>query len=152
MCQVFFAWADEKVAKRIPFSFQAKNFPRRNRRTLRWRPAGELSGGWEKHTVSRFVYCMCQAWRGNASLLRHWRKIQKPGRGESRGRGKVGEGGMRAVSPKPLSIPLGPFEFFRKFAEIFAAQGAPPVSLAKIFNQKSFNNIVWTPLGSRVNI
>jgi hypothetical protein len=64
---------------------------------------------------------------------------------------------MRAVSPKPLSIPLGPFEFFRKFAEIFAAQGAPPVSLTpvaneKIFNQKSFNYIVWTPLGSRVNI
>jgi hypothetical protein len=27
------------------------------------------------------------------------------------------------VSPKPLSILLGPFGFFRKFAEIFAAQG-----------------------------
>jgi hypothetical protein len=25
-------------------------------------------------------------------------------------------------------MPLGPFEFFRKFAEIFAAQGAPPVA------------------------
>jgi hypothetical protein len=28
-----------------------------------------------------------------------------------------------SVSPKPLSIPLGPFRIFRKFAEIFAAQG-----------------------------
>ncbi len=27
--------------------------------------------------------------------------------------------------PKPLSIPLGPFRIFSKFAEIFAAQGAP---------------------------
>ncbi len=49
-----------------------------------------------------------------------------------------------SVSPKPLSIPLDRFEFFRKFAEIIAAQGAPPVSLTpaaseKIFNQKSFN-------------
>jgi hypothetical protein len=41
--------------------------------------------------------------------------------------------------PKPLSIPIVPFQFFRKFMEIFAAQGAPPVSLEKIFNQKSFN-------------
>jgi hypothetical protein len=33
-----------------------------------------------------------------------------------------------SVSPKPLSIQLGPFEFFSRFVEIFAAQGAPPVS------------------------
>ncbi len=39
----------------------------------------------------------------------------------------------------------GRFEFFRKFAEIFAAQGWT-------FKQKNFNNFVWTPLGSRVNI
>jgi hypothetical protein len=61
-----------------------------------------------------------------------------------------------SVSPKPLSIPLGRFELFRKFAEIFAAQGAPPlVSLtpvAKIFNHKSFNYLVWTPLGSRAGV
>ncbi len=42
--------------------------------------------------------------------------------------------------PKPQSIPLGQF---RKFSEIFAAQGAQPVSLTllangKIFNHKSF--------------
>ncbi len=41
--------------------------------------------------------------------------------------------------PKPLSITLGQFQFFRKFTEIFAAQGAPPVSVEKIFNQKSCN-------------
>jgi hypothetical protein len=35
--------------------------------------------------------------------------------------------------PKPLSIPLGQFRIFsRKFAEIFAAQGAPPVSLTPV--------------------
>ncbi len=64
---------------------------------------------------------------------------------------------MNLASPKPLSIPLGPFPIFLKFAEIIAAQGAPPLSLTpvakgKIFNQKSFHYFVWTPLGSRVNI
>jgi hypothetical protein len=57
------------------------------------------------------------------------------------------------VSPKPLSIPLGPFRIFRKFAEIFAAQGTPLVSLTpvaneKIFKLKNFNYFVFTPLGS----
>jgi len=33
-----------------------------------------------------------------------------------------------SVSPKPLTIPFGPFKFFQKFVEIFAAQGLPPVS------------------------
>jgi len=33
-----------------------------------------------------------------------------------------------SVSPKPLWVPI-PFQFFRKFAEIFATQCAPPVSL-----------------------
>jgi hypothetical protein len=40
---------------------------------------------------------------------------------------------------------------YRKFAEIFAAQGAP-VAYEKMFNQKTFDYFVWTPLGSRVNI
>ncbi len=39
-----------------------------------------------------------------------------------------------SVSPKPLSIPLGPFRIFRKFAEIFAAQGWPPVSTTPVAN------------------
>jgi hypothetical protein len=34
-----------------------------------------------------------------------------------------------SVSPKPQSIPLGLFQIFRKFAEIFTCQGAPPVSI-----------------------
>jgi hypothetical protein len=49
------------------------------------------------------------------------------------------------------------FEFFRKFAEIFATQITPPVSwhrwqMEKIFKQKNVNNFVWAPLGNRVNI
>jgi hypothetical protein len=57
-----------------------------------------------------------------------------------------------SVSPQPLSLPLGLFQIFSKFTEIFAAQGAPPVSLTqvtngKIFKHKSFNYFVWTPLG-----
>ncbi len=60
-----------------------------------------------------------------------------------------------SVSPKPLRAIL---IFFRKFAEIFAAQGASPVSLTPVANEKKssnwkkFNYFVWTPLGSRVNI
>jgi hypothetical protein len=41
-----------------------------------------------------------------------------------------------SVSPKPLIIPLGRFEFFRKYAQIYAAQGAPPVSLTPLANEK----------------
>ncbi len=41
-----------------------------------------------------------------------------------------------SVSPKPLSIPLGPFQIFSKIAAIFAAQGAPPVSLTSVANGK----------------
>jgi hypothetical protein len=35
------------------------------------------------------------------------------------------------VSPKTLSLLLGPFRFFRKLLEVFAAQGAPAVPVAK---------------------
>jgi hypothetical protein len=64
---------------------------------------------------------------------------------------------LLVFSPKPLSIPLGPFRIFQKFTEIFTAQGAPPGvvdrwQMEKIFNQKSFNYFIWTPLGSRVNL
>jgi len=31
-----------------------------------------------------------------------------------------------------VSIPLGRFDFFQKFAEIFAAQGAPPVLMTPV--------------------
>jgi hypothetical protein len=39
---------------------------------------------------------------------------------------------FKSVSPKPLIIPFRIFEFFRKFAEIFAAQGLPPVSTTPV--------------------
>ncbi len=56
--------------------------------------------------------------------------------------------------PQASEYPRGRFEFFRKLSEIFAAQGAPPVSLTpvaneKIFNQKNLKFLVCTPLGSR---
>ncbi len=51
-------------------------------------------------------------------------------------------GFLESVSPKPLSIILGPF----KFSDILEDQGAPPVSLTPVtnvkntvFKQKSFN-------------
>jgi hypothetical protein len=47
---------------------------------------------------------------------------------------KAGESGISFS--KPLSILLGRFEFFRKFSEIFAAQGAPPVSLTPVAKKK----------------
>jgi hypothetical protein len=51
-------------------------------------------------------------------------------------------------SVSPLSIPLGPFQIYRKFVEIFAAQGAPLVSLMwqmeKNLNQKSFHYFLDT--------
>jgi hypothetical protein len=54
-----------------------------------------------------------------------------------------------SVSSKPLSIPLELFIVSRKFAEIFPAQGAPPVSLSPVANGKSlqsekFYYFVWT--------
>jgi hypothetical protein len=39
-----------------------------------------------------------------------------------------------SVSPKPLSIPLEPFQIFRQFAEILISQGAPPVSTTPVAN------------------
>ena len=40
-----------------------------------------------------------------------------------------------SVSPQPQSIPLGSFKFFRKFAEIFASQGAPPAANCQRYQQ-----------------
>ncbi len=37
-----------------------------------------------------------------------------------------------SVSPQPPGTPLVPFRIFRKFAEIFASQGAPPVSTTPV--------------------
>jgi hypothetical protein len=44
-----------------------------------------------------------------------------------------------SVSPQPQSIPLGSFQIFSKFAEIFASQGAPSVSTTMDANKKLGN-------------
>jgi hypothetical protein len=45
-----------------------------------------------------------------------------------------------SVSPKPVIILLGRLEFCRKFAEIFAAQDAPQVSLTPVANGKNLQS------------
>ena len=50
-----------------------------------------------------------------------------------------------SVSPQPQSIPFRPFRIFRKFAEIFASQGAPPVWTTPVANfANSFASVVDT--------
>jgi hypothetical protein len=41
---------------------------------------------------------------------------------------------MNQFPPSPRVFHLNRFEFFRKFAEIFASQGAPPVSTTPVAN------------------
>jgi hypothetical protein len=66
-----------------------------------------------------------------------------------------------SVSPKPLSIPLGSFRIFSKirgdirssmFATGVVDTGGNKCKMQKIFNQKSFNYFVLTPLGSVINL
>jgi hypothetical protein len=57
---------------------------------------------------------------------------------------------MNQLPPSPNVFHYDRLTFFRKFAEIFAAQGGG--KWKKIFNQKNFNNFFWSPLGSRGNI
>jgi hypothetical protein len=59
-----------------------------------------------------------------------------------------------SVSPKPLSIPLGPFQTCSKIAEIQYLQLKVHHrrQMKKIYNKKSFKYFFFTPLGSRVNI
>ncbi len=65
---------------------------------------------------------------------------------------------LKPVSPMPLIIPLGPFQIFSKIhGDIWSSRFATGVNdnggkWKKTFRQKNFNNFVWTPLGSRVNI
>jgi hypothetical protein len=65
---------------------------------------------------------------------------------------------MNQFPPSPWVYQKGRFEFFRKFAEIFTAQGWPPVSLTPVAKENKLqseiflNNFVGTPLDSRVNI
>jgi hypothetical protein len=42
--------------------------------------------------------------------------------------------------PKALSIPLRPFQIFQKFGDILAAQGAPPVSMTPVANEKNLQS------------
>ncbi len=44
---------------------------------------------------------------------------------------------MNQRPPSPWVSQKGRFKFFLKFAEIFATQGAPPVSLTSVANRKS---------------
>jgi hypothetical protein len=44
---------------------------------------------------------------------------------------------MNQFPPSPRVFHEDRFEFFRKFAEIFAAQGLPPVSLTPVANGKN---------------
>ena len=50
-----------------------------------------------------------------------------------------------SVSPKPLSVPLG---WFRIFSKIRGDIGSSRFATG----HKSFNYLVWTPLGSIVNL
>ncbi len=68
---------------------------------------------------------------------------------------------MKQFPPQPQSIPLRPFWIFSKirgairssrFATGVVDTGGKPWKMEKIFNQKSFNNFIWSPLGSRGNI
>ncbi len=58
----------------------------------------------------------------------------------------------------PQSIPLRPFRIFSKIrGDIRSTRFATGVNdtggkWKKIFNQKNFNNFIWSPLGSRENI
>ncbi len=64
----------------------------------------------------------------------------------------------KSVSPKPLSMPLGSFWIFSKIRGDFRssrfATGCQRhrLQMQKIFNHKSFNYFVRTPLGSIVNL
>ncbi len=49
-------------------------------------------------------------------------------------KGTVSRDFLLLVSPQPQSIPLGLFRIFRKFVEIFASQGAPPVSTTPVLH------------------
>jgi hypothetical protein len=47
---------------------------------------------------------------------------------------------MNQFLPSPLVYQEGRFEFFRQFAKIFAAQGAPTVSLTPVANGKNLQS------------
>jgi hypothetical protein len=58
---------------------------------------------------------------------------------------------MKSSPPKPLKITLDHFKFFRKFAKIFASQGAPPVSTTPVANNQNFSDCGYFPFATGVN-
>ncbi len=61
---------------------------------------------------------------------------------------------MNQFPPRPRVLHYDRFEFFRKFAELKVCHRCQQHrwQMEKIFNQKNFNNFVWSPLGWRKNI
>ncbi len=60
---------------------------------------------------------------------------------------------MNQFPPSPGVFHLDRFEFFRKFAEIFASQGAPPVSTTPIAKWwKNLSPVSTTPVANFSNI
>ncbi len=59
-----------------------------------------------------------------------------------------------SISPMPQSIPLGPFQICLNICGYFRSSRCRwhRWQMKKIFNQKSLNYFVWTPLSSRVNL
>jgi hypothetical protein len=52
---------------------------------------------------------------------------------------------MNQFPPSPRVFHLDRFEFFRKFAEIFVSQGAPPVSMTPVANFPPFSLALLIP-------
>jgi hypothetical protein len=61
---------------------------------------------------------------------------------------------MNQFPPSPGVSNEGRFNFFQEFAEIFAAQGAPPVSTTIVANGKNLQSEKFQIfcLGNRVNL
>ncbi len=64
----------------------------------------------------------------------------------------------KSVSPKPLRIPLGSFRIFfensRRYSQLKICHRRQwhRWQMQNIFDHKSFNYLLWTPLGSIVNL
>ena len=58
---------------------------------------------------------------------------------------------MNQFPPSPRVFHLDRFEFFRKFAEIFASQGAPPVSTTPVAIFPPVSLLLLTPVANNEN-
>jgi len=59
---------------------------------------------------------------------------------------------MNQFPPSPRVLHLDRFEFFRKFAEIFANQGAPPVSTTPVANLPPVSTTPVANNGSNIRL